>query len=120
MSSVFNWGGTWLLVASLSGCASSGAGLGGAPPLYQRMSDGDVELADATVQFALDSTPSRQQSRWHNPLSGNEGMVTPLRSFKTEGGIFCRHYSELIRVDSEQERYEDTACRAEDGVWYPL
>jgi len=121
MRNVVIWGGSCLLVAWLSGCASSGAGFGGGePPLYQRMSDGDVELADATVQHALDETPSRQPSRWRNPVSGNEGMVTPLRSFKTEDGIYCRRYSELIRVESRQERYEDTACRARDGVWYPL
>ena len=43
-------------------------------------------------QAALETRPSGAPSRWHNPSTGNAGAITPARTYRSAGGIYCREY----------------------------
>lgn len=90
------------------------------PPLYMKMTDDDVLLADMTLQRTLETTLSNSTISWRNTVSGNSGSVTPRRTYKTKGGFYCRQYVEVILVGSKTELYRDTACRDANGVWKPV
>lgn len=81
------------------------------------MSQVDIALADQAVQDALERAPSGDAVEWRNTASGTAGSITPLRTFRTAAGVFCRDYQETLRIGVASERYIDTACRDEDGRW---
>ena len=41
-------------------------------------------------QAASETRPSGVPSRWHNPNTGNAGAITPTRTDRSAGGIYCR------------------------------
>ena len=43
-------------------------------------------------QAALETRPSGAPSRWRNPETSNAGAITPTRTYKSAGGIYCREY----------------------------
>ncbi len=89
-------------------------------PLYTRMTLEDVRSANQSVQIALENTFSGMRSSWKNAASGHSGTVTPLSTFKSKSGFYCRVYEETITIDNRTERYTDTACRDSDGRWKPV
>jgi surface antigen len=89
-------------------------------PLYVRLTDGDIELADHTLQRALETATRKKTLSWRNTASGNAGTITPTRTYKTKGGHFCRVYREVVVVGSESELYVDTACRDRASLWIPI
>ena len=84
------------------------------------MTDKDVAHANAALQYSLESLSSSERQSWRNRRSGNSGEITPLRTYKSVAGYYCREYQELIRIGTQQQVYFDTACRSEDGTWYPI
>lgn len=84
------------------------------------MSDDDITLADQTVQRALEDEPSGTALEWRNGSSGNSGSVTPVRTYRTREGTYCRAYREVMRVGSDSETYETIACRLASGDWQPI
>lgn len=89
-------------------------------PAYARMSEDDIALADKTVQQALEGEPSGAVLEWYNRGSGNSGSVTPVRTYKTTDGTYCREYREIMRVGHESETYDIIACRHASGQWQPI
>ena len=89
-------------------------------PLYSQMTDKDVQIADSALQYALESIPSTEKHEWINSRSGNSGTITPLRSYKSVAGYYCRDYQELLRINPRQAVYFDTACRGKNSNWHPI
>lgn len=121
------WGKTLALViagsALAASCATTSPSQSTGPndePLYQKMSDDDVALADAAVQRSLESQLSEETLSWRNPASGNSGSVTPLRTYRASSGVYCREYREMLFVSNESESYREVACRRDGGFWQPL
>jgi len=115
------WTPTLLLLALMSGCATTGS----LPdttiePLYMRMTDEDVRLADSVVQRALESQRSGSTLYWRNPSTGHYGAITPERTYRTKGGTYCRAYREQLAVGENSATYTDRACRDSDGFWVPI
>jgi len=109
------------LLALTAGCSTTGTETDAADePLYMRMTDADVELADATVQRALETQLSGISLDWRNPASGHSGTVTPQRTYRTANGVYCRSYREELTVGQRTANYSDRACRNGDGLWIPL
>lgn len=109
------------LVAAGAGCATaSGSRPGDSEPLYLGMTDDDVAIADATVQKSLETQLSNTTLRWTNPTSGNSGSITPMRTYRTADGTYCREYREIVSVANDSETYRDTACRRGGGFWQPI
>jgi surface antigen len=70
-----------------------------------------------TTQQTLERAPTRQTSQWRNPDSGNYGTVTPVRTFQSTQGQYCREYQQTITVGGRTEEGYGTACRQPDGTW---
>ena len=87
-------------------------------PFYSKMSHGDVRLAAAAVQGTLEAAEDDAARGWSNRYSGNSGMVTPLKTYLTDAGMFCRDYRETIVIKDRAESYLNRACRDEGGVWH--
>ena len=50
----------------------------------------DKLYAARARQAALETRQSGVPSRWHNPNTGNAGAITPTRTDRSAGGIYCR------------------------------
>jgi surface antigen len=98
----------------LVACASLSAG---DPDLYQRLADSDVNLAAELMQTTLESAPDGATRQWRNQATGNGGEVTPLRTYVSGGGDFCRDYREELAVAGDSGRFYHTACRDEAVGW---
>lgn len=70
-----------------------------------------------TTQRSLETAPTGQGSTWQNPDSGHSGTVTPLRTFQTSQGSYCREFQQTITVGGNTEQGYGTACRQPDGSW---
>ena len=118
------WGGQACLALgalSLAGCMSGGDAFptverSAKPGFYAALSrDAEVAARD-TVQVTLEKHRSGKTVGWR---AGSEaGEVTPLRTYKTKSGTFCRVYVERIEQPKQERRR--TACRTSDGVWAPV
>ena len=90
---------------------------GGDPEVYGRLSDQDVALAARLMQQTLENAPDGATRRWTNDTTGHAGTITPVATYVTEGGYFCRDYREEIALVDGEERFFHTACRTEDARW---
>lgn len=98
------------LAGPLPGAAADAAG--GA------LSTRDLELAGKARHQALETRASQTPTYWRNDQSGTAGAITPLRTFRTTTGYYCRLYSErTIRGGTEITTTTATACRDDGGVW---
>jgi surface antigen len=111
-----------LLGAALGGEAEGiiagvllGGLLGGA--LGNALDNADREYARRNAHYALESTPAGTRSEWRNPDSGHSGSTTPIRTYQTADGTYCREFQQSIQVAGRTERAYGTACRQPDGTW---
>src|SRR5262245_20146370 len=81
------------------------------------LDDRDRRLAAEAAHRALETTPSHQSVAWRNPDSGHAGTVTPVRTYQTAEGTYCREYQTTVMIEGRQERGYGTACRQPDGSW---
>jgi len=93
----------------------AGALIGG--HIGQTMDDYDRRLAQQSSQRALENAPSGNSVGWRNPDNGHYGSVTPTRTFRNEGGQYCREYSQTVVVGGEKQQAYGRACRKPDGQW---
>lgn len=70
-----------------------------------------------TAQQTLEKNPAYQPGYWHNPDSGNEGSITPTRTYRKADGQYCREYTQEVVVAGERQQAYGTACREMDGTW---
>lgn len=111
-----------LLAAALGGSGTgiaAGTILGGliGGVIGDRLDAVDREKASAAASQALDSIPSGQSVAWRNPDSGNTGVVTPVRTYQTSTGQYCREYTQTINIGGQKHQSHGTACRQPDGSW---
>ena len=107
-----------LAIASMALPLAACAGLAaGDPALYRGLAESDVALAARTVQETLEIAPDGDTRSWTNGQTGNRGQITPLRTYVSEDGHFCREYREELAVAGDSGRYYHTACRGEAAGW---
>ncbi len=108
------------VVASL-GCARAESPAEETVPgdeLYLGFDAADLEFARAAIQQALETRPSGSTQRWASETSGNGGEITPLATFRTSTGYFCRRFREtVVSRRAGEASGQRTACRGDDGVW---
>ncbi len=68
-------------------------------------------------QDALEHAPTGGQSSWRNPDTDAYGTVTPLRTYRGDGGEYCREYQHTIYVGGQAREGYGEACRQPDGSW---
>ncbi|WP_429886134.1 RT0821/Lpp0805 family surface protein [Geoalkalibacter halelectricus] len=72
---------------------------------------------ERNAQQSLEYNRSHQASTWHNPDSGNSGTLTPVRTFQTAEGQYCREYMQTVNIGGQAQQAYGTACRQPDGSW---
>lgn len=91
-------------------------GLAGAA-VGDRMDAADKREQAQAAQKALETTPSGKSVAWRNPDTGNNGTVTPVRTYQSPNGQYCREYQQNITVGGQLHQAYGTACRQPDGSW---
>jgi surface antigen len=77
----------------------------------------DQMYAARTTQSALETKPSGASTTWANPDSGHSGTVTPVRTYQTPQGQYCREFQQTVTIGGKTESAYGTACRQPDGSW---
>lgn len=76
------------------------------------------EIVDSTMQTALETHISGRGRQWSSPKYGFSGRVTPVRTWRSQSGHFCREFLEIVRLPSGSERIgKGRACRNAAGEW---
>jgi surface antigen len=70
-----------------------------------------------TTHSALETGRVHQTSTWRNPDSGHSGTVTPVKTYQTTQGQYCREYQQTVNIGGRTEQAYGTACRQPDGTW---
>lgn len=77
----------------------------------------DTLFMQRTAQRALEGNRTGATSTWRNPDSGHRGTVTPMRTFETASGQFCREFQQPVTIGGNTESAFGTSCRQPDGSW---
>lgn len=94
--------------------ALAGALVGG--QIGKTMDEYDKQMLEKSSHQALEFSPSGNRVEWRNPDSGNNGSITPTKSFK-EDGRYCREYIQEVTIGGEKQKAYGKACRQPDGNW---
>ena len=90
-------------------------------PAYSGLAPRAEVLARNTVQEALETAHSRTSLSWVFAEDGSKGEITPLRTYRSTTGFYCREYVEVVESGSEgRTSRQRTACRDSDGLWKPI
>ncbi len=81
------------------------------------MDQHDKKLAAEAAQKALETAPTGKPVAWQNPDNGHSGTVTPVKTYQTASGSYCREYQQTVIINDKQENAYGTACRQPDGSW---
>ncbi len=103
----------------LASCTAQGPGSSqeaARDTFYDGLSTEEIAVAQQAVQEALESRLSNETSQWTYP-NGSSGSVTPLRTFRTKTGHYCRDYAESLAKGSQPGSTVRTACRGSQGIW---
>ncbi len=77
----------------------------------------DKRLAAEAAQNALETAPTGKSVAWRNPDNEHSGTVTPVKTYQTASGTYCREYQQTVTIGGKQEKAYGTACRQPDGSW---
>jgi surface antigen len=88
-----------------------GAYLGGS--MGKNMDDADK----AKMNNALENNTVGQPAYWHNPNTGANYHVTPVKNVSVHGNQYCREYRTTANIAGKEQQVYGTACRKPDGSW---
>jgi surface antigen len=66
---------------------------------------------------ALEYTPSGASAAWRNPDTGHYGSITPIETYETASGDYCREFQHRAEIGGRTQNVYGTACRTPDGQW---
>lgn len=66
---------------------------------------------------ALENKLSNHSASWSDKSKKVSVVVTPIKTYKTTSGDFCREYKEIINNSGEVISRNGVACRKEKGNW---
>lgn len=92
-----------------------GAFLGG--EVGKSLDRADAVHASQAQYQALEYTPSGYSTAWRNPDSGHYGSVTPIETYQSSGGAYCREFQHQVQIGGRARNVYGTACRTPDGQW---
>ena len=79
--------------------------------------EADQRYREAALAKALEKHVSGETVAWENPDSGSSGEITPVRTFKSTKGQWCREYAASAWLGEKQEFQRAIACREAQGQW---
>jgi surface antigen len=101
--------------ATIAASAVGGILLGGL--IGNALDERDKRMAAEAAQRAMETAPTGSSVAWKNPDSGHYGTVTPVKTYQTASGSYCREYQQTVTINGKQEKAYGTACRQPDGSW---
>ena len=69
---------------------------------------------------ALENNRTNQTTQWHNPDTGNNYSLTPIKTYsKTvrHKKQYCREFIQKAVIANKTQQVYGTACRQPDGTW---
>lgn len=76
-----------------------------------------MDMADqGCVLAGLEHLPDQRAIAWDG-ADGTPYRVTPVRSWESAPGRYCREYQATAQVGGRSQRIYGTACRQPDGSW---
>ena len=73
---------------------------------------------NTAMQTALETHLSGRSRQWSSENPRYSGRITPVRTWRSRSGHFCRAFVEIVRLPSGIERNSRaSACRNEAGSW---
>lgn len=113
------------LAASLAALLIGGVGghylIDGGTPAALNTSNGEPGSIEAERLHAFSQGLEHELSGtpvvWKNPDNGSEGTLTPIRTFQTESGQYCREFEEVRIAGGKQHSEGGIACRQDSGEW---
>jgi surface antigen len=80
--------------------------------LFSQIAVEDWNRLKKARQTALEKSVSGKSVSWTGSRTGMRGSVTPLKTWKTDKGIYCRTYREKVRTANGQAQSRTgKACR---------
>lgn len=103
-------------MVSLSAALATPAGATGSN-LFNFLDAPTLILARDTVQTTLEGRETGETAIWS--VGGvASGAVTPLRTYRSESGHWCREFEEIVTLaDGRTQRSVSVRCRSGDGTW---
>jgi surface antigen len=83
----------------------------------QSLDRADQLMMERNAQYALESTRTNMATTWRNPDTGNYGSITPVETYRTSQGQYCREYTQTVVIGGQAQQAYGTACRQPDGSW---
>jgi surface antigen len=77
----------------------------------------DAMYASRAEYQALEYTPSGNSTPWRNPDNGHYGSITPVETYQTADGTYCREFQHQAQIGGRTRDVYGTACRTPDGQW---
>ncbi|WP_210398208.1 RT0821/Lpp0805 family surface protein [Motiliproteus sediminis] len=74
-------------------------------------------VVDATLNHTLETQMSGTTVEWQDEQTGLAGTITPVRTFKTEQGKFCREFLERQLIKEQWQEQRGIACREGKEEW---
>lgn len=78
----------------------------------------DARQMSETAEKAMEEAADGQLMNWVNPVTGSAGTVTPVRSYFSADGDYCRDYKATIAIPNAYGAGHGQACRRAGGVWH--
>jgi surface antigen len=79
-----------------------------------RSIDGKDEMR---AQQVLENNRTDQAASWHNPETGADVSIVPVRTYQSPSGDYCRQYHVDIHMGGRRADGHGTACRQPEGTW---
>ncbi len=83
----------------------------------QNMNPIDRAHYEHTAISALDQHPDGRMGEWSNPQTGNGGVFTPVRSYMSLDGRYCREFRAVTSLEQGVHRERGTMCQQPNGTW---
>ena len=77
----------------------------------------EIRAGAATVQVVLERYPSGTVGVWIDPETDTTGSITPIRTFQSTNGTYCREFISKMERANRKTSEEAVGCRTGDGVW---
>lgn len=85
---------------------------------FEARSELERAVIAETINRALETQVSGASLVWESGESG--GQVTPLRTFRSRSGHWCREYTRTSRFNGDPVAVLALACRTDEGRWVTI
>ncbi|MCI5049670.1 MAG: hypothetical protein MRY32_04990 [Rickettsiales bacterium] len=86
--------------------------------LLKRMNEAELSQYSHVFYFAMSNKKDGETHKWN--FYNTHGEITPTSTFKNNYGQTCRHFKEVLKVHTIQQKITGLACPRHSGAWCKL